>query len=70
MEVAGAVEDYSFWGEQIFQSHCQRSKSFPEECQVFGIAVYYGYVAEKNRFQVSYYLVDKMSENFIPARNV
>lgn len=43
----------SSWDEEFLHSYNQRDKSYPEECKVFGIAVYYGYVAVKNRFQVS-----------------
>lgn len=43
---------YSILGEDFLQNYRQRDKSYPEECKVFGIAVYYGYVAIKNRFQV------------------
>lgn len=47
------ANEHSSWDEEFLQNYNQRDKSYPEECKVFGIAVYYGYVAVKNRFQVS-----------------
>lgn len=48
---------YSSSDEEFLKSYNQRGKSYPEECKVFGIAVYYGYVAVKNRFQVSIFFM-------------
>lgn len=43
----------SFLDQDFLHNYQRFDKSYPEECKVFGIAVYYGYVAIKNRFQVS-----------------
>lgn len=51
------TNEHSSWDEEFLQNYNQRDKSYPEECKVFGIAVYYGYVAVKNRFQVSIFCV-------------
>lgn len=54
-------DEDSFLQEQFLREFHQRYKfhTYPEECKVFGIAIYYGHVAVKNRFKVNIFSFTK-----------